>query len=112
DNNNDHKSTHQQGFVAASLRLTEINSIFAKAKLHNTWVDTIRDDLCHMLIERSQLVTIFDFDNETQHGKLEDAILEAVFNAEKYYHQTNDQHRSAAELKLASVNIVLCIYNY
>ncbi|CAF1262466.1 unnamed protein product [Adineta steineri] len=102
DNDNDHKSTHQTGFVAASLRLTEINSIFAKAKLHNTWIDTIRDDLCRMLSERSQLVTIFDFDNETQHGKLEDAILEAVFNAAKYYHQTNDQHRSAAELKLAS----------
>jgi len=43
-------------------------------------VDAVREDLCRILNERHQLVTIFNFDNERHHGKLEEAILEAVFN--------------------------------
>ncbi len=53
---------------------------FAKARVHNPWVDAVRDELCRILNDRHQLVTIFNFDNDRHHGKLEEAILEAVFN--------------------------------
>jgi hypothetical protein len=53
---------------------------FTKARVQNPWVDNIRDELCRILNERRELVTIFDFDSDRHHGKLQDAILEAVFN--------------------------------
>ncbi len=65
--------------VSKRIKFTNYDR-FAKARVHNPWVDEIRDELCQILNERQQLVTIFDFDNERHHGKLEEAILEAVFN--------------------------------
>ncbi|CAF3724318.1 unnamed protein product [Adineta steineri] len=88
-------------FAKASLRVTEINATFAKFRIHNPWIDDLRDDLCRLLNDRKQLITIYCFDNTRHMSKLEDAILEAVFNAAKFSNESNEQHRSAAELKLA-----------
>ncbi len=51
---------------------------------NNTWVDEIRDELCDALTDRRSLITIFNFDKEQHHGKLEEAILEAVFKGWYY----------------------------
>ncbi|CAF1605995.1 unnamed protein product [Adineta ricciae] len=52
--------------------------------------------------QRRQLITIFKFDSERHHGNLEDAILEALFNATKFSEGIhNEQQCRVAELKLA-----------
>ncbi len=92
---------------------------FSKARVHGSWVDAARDELCRILKERHQLVTIFNFDNERHHGKLENAILEAVFNglssemiddnnfrvilAARFCRESDEQYQWAAELRLALV---------
>ena len=48
--------------------------------MHSPWIDEVRENLCRILYERRELVTIFNFDSDKHHGKLEEAILEAVFN--------------------------------
>jgi len=53
----------------------------SKAKTDNAWVDEIKTDLCRILNERKQLVTIFKFDSKRHNGNLEDAILEALINS-------------------------------
>ena len=40
----------------------------------------MKNDLCRVLMERKQLVTIFKFDSKRHHGNLEDAILDGLFN--------------------------------
>ncbi|CAF1166712.1 unnamed protein product [Adineta ricciae] len=82
-------------------REVEINKILTKAKNDNAWIDEIKSDLCRVLSERHELVTIFKFDGKKHNGNLEDAILEALFNAAKFSGDTNEQHRRTAELKLA-----------
>jgi hypothetical protein len=47
---------------------------------NNSWIDQIKDQLCRVIRQRKQLITIFKFDSERHHGNLEDAILEALFN--------------------------------
>ncbi|CAF4548521.1 unnamed protein product, partial [Didymodactylos carnosus] len=47
------------------------------------------------------LVTIFKFDSKKHHENLEDAILEALFNAAKFSGEKCEQHQRVAELKLA-----------
>lgn len=47
---------------------------------NNPWIDQIKDQLCSIIHQRKQLITIFKFDSERHHGNLEDAILEALFN--------------------------------
>ena len=95
---------------------------FAKYRPHNPWVDAARDDLCKSLIDRKPLVTIFNFKYGQNDAKLEDAILEAVFNgslfskylnlyidlilAAKFSHESTEEHHSAAELRLALVNFL------
>lgn len=49
---------------------------------NNYWIDQIKDELCRVIHQRKQLITIFKFDSEKHHGNLEDAILEALFNGE------------------------------
>jgi hypothetical protein len=53
----------------------------SKAKTDNAWVDEVKTDLCRILNERKQLVTIFKFDSKRHNGNLEDAILEALINS-------------------------------
>lgn len=53
--------------------------------MHNPWVEGIREDLCQALTEHRQLLTIFDFDSDQHHGRLEEAILAAVFNGRLSY---------------------------
>ena len=53
---------------------------FLKAQEGNNWIDEVRADLCRVLNERKQLVTIFKFDSKRHHGFLEDAILESLLN--------------------------------
>jgi hypothetical protein len=53
----------------------------SKAKADNAWVDEVKTDLCRILNERKQLVTIFKFDSKRHNGNLEDAILEALINS-------------------------------
>ena len=95
---------------------------FARTRVQNAWVDVIREQLCRILNERRQFITIFDFDSEDHHGRLEDAILDAVFKgpflllisirndtvadslAAKFTQEPNGQHRSIAELRLALVS--------
>ncbi len=95
---------------------------FTKYRPHNPWVDAARDDLCKALVDRKPLVTIFNFEHGQNDAKLEDAILEAVFNgllflkylnlyialflAAKFSHESTEEHHSAAELRLALVNIL------
>ena len=95
---------------------------FAKVREENAWVDEVKDDLCRVLHDRQQLVTIFKFDSKQHNGNLEDAILEALLNgnccvlftallltrfacltAAKFSGDHNEQHRRTAELKLALV---------
>jgi hypothetical protein len=52
----------------------------SKAQADNKWVNDVKIDLCRVLNERHQLVTIFKFDSKRHNGNLEDAILEALFN--------------------------------
>ncbi len=47
---------------------------------NNSWIDQIKDQLCRVIHQRKQLITIFKFDSERHHGNFEDAILEALFN--------------------------------
>ncbi|CAF1451499.1 unnamed protein product [Rotaria sordida] len=100
DNENVQNSS-RVNFAKTDLHIAEIDVIFAKARLHSPWVDSVKDDLCRILNKCHHLVTIFNFDSEQYHGKLEESILEAVFNAAKISHESNEQYRSAAELKLA-----------
>ena len=53
---------------------------FTKYREHNPWVDDVRDGLCKTLVDRKPLVIIFNFEYGQKNAKLEDAILEAVFN--------------------------------
>ena len=53
---------------------------FAKARAQNPWVDAVREEVCRVVKEHKQLVTIFNFDSPRHHGRLEEAILEAVFD--------------------------------
>ncbi|CAF4941330.1 unnamed protein product, partial [Rotaria sp. Silwood1] len=101
NNNEDSKRSSRSSFVKTGLLIVKINAIFAKARIHNPWVDDVRDDLCQRLDKCHKLITIFKFDSKLYHGKLEESILEAVFNAAKISHGSNEQYRSAAELKLA-----------
>ena len=103
----------------------EVTFSFNRARVHNPWVDEIHDALCGALNERRHLLTIFDFDSEQYHGRLEEAILAAVFDglfasphctnrwscillflAAKFSHQSNEQYRSTAELRLALVDLL------
>lgn len=59
-------------FFSSRLEKTRANN--------NPWVDDIKYDLCRILYDRRNLVTIFQFDSEQYHGCLEDAILEALLN--------------------------------
>ena len=52
---------------------------FAKFRVYMPWIDDIKDDLCRVLIDHISLVTIFRFGTEHSDIKLEDALLEAVF---------------------------------
>lgn len=58
----------------------------------NDWVDEVKDDLYRTLTDYKQLVTIFDFHSKKYDGKLENAILDAVFNGllEMILKQNND----------------------
>ncbi|UJR12701.1 hypothetical protein I4U23_016875 [Adineta vaga] len=100
-NNNSYPSRPQTAAVRGDSRDTEINAILMKARNDNVWIDEIKSDLCRVLNERHQLVTIFKFDSKKHNGNLEDAILEALFNAAKFSGDSNERHRRTAELKLA-----------
>ena len=56
-----------------------------KAKNDNAWIDEIKSDLCRVLSERHELVTIFKFDSKKHNGNLEDAILEALLNGKDQF---------------------------
>lgn len=60
-------------------------SSFNKVRAENAWVDEVKADLCRVLNERKQLVTIFKFDSKRHNGNLEDAILDALFNGKSSY---------------------------
>ena len=51
-----------------------------KAQATITGLHEVIDNLCRVLNEHKQLVTIFKFDSKRHHGNLEDAILESLFN--------------------------------
>jgi hypothetical protein len=53
---------------------------FSKARAQNPWVDNIRIELCGKLQKHLHLVTIFNFDSPQYQGRLQDSILDAVFN--------------------------------
>ncbi|CAF0835257.1 unnamed protein product [Adineta steineri] len=89
------------GHVKGESRESEINAILTKAQAENDWVKDIKSELCKALDNHKQFVTIFRFDSKRHNGNLEDAILEALFNAAKYSGDDNDHHRRIAELKLA-----------
>lgn len=52
---------------------------FTKARKRCAWADDHREKLCQKLRKKRQLITIFNFDSPEHHGKLEEAILEALF---------------------------------
>ncbi|CAF3075043.1 unnamed protein product, partial [Rotaria sp. Silwood2] len=91
----------QTGLARGNSKETEINAIFAKAQTDITGLDEVKNELCRVLNERKQLVTIFKFNSKQHHGNLEDAILESLFNAAKFSGDSNEQNRRTAELKLA-----------
>ncbi|CAF0967570.1 unnamed protein product, partial [Didymodactylos carnosus] len=62
--------------------------------------EEVKEELCKTLRERKMLVTIFKFDSVKHHGNLEDAILEALFNAAKFAEVDDEQHLRLAKLKL------------
>ncbi len=77
---------HKNSYSELSFRL-------AKARANNTWVDDVKDELCQVLNERKQLVTIFNFNSQRHHGNLEDAILESLFNGKSLrLHRFFDQN--------------------
>ncbi|CAF4288157.1 unnamed protein product, partial [Rotaria sp. Silwood2] len=101
DNESGNATRPQTGLAKSSSKETEINAIFAKARTDITGLDEVKNDLCRILNERKQLVTIFKFDSKRHHGNLEDAILESLFNAAKFSDDSNEQNRRKVELKLA-----------
>ncbi|CAF1117491.1 unnamed protein product [Rotaria sordida] len=101
ENGNGYPTRPQTGLVRGSSKETEINAILTKAQADITGLDEVKNNLCRVLNERKQLVTIFKFDSKRHHGNLEDAILESLFNAAKFSDDHNEQNRRTAELKLA-----------
>ncbi|CAF1005183.1 unnamed protein product [Adineta steineri] len=86
-----------------SYKEIRLNSILHKHRAdNNVWIDQIKERLCNIMNQRRHLITIFKFDSERHHGNLEDAILEALFNAAKFSEGIhNEQQCRVAELKLA-----------
>ncbi|UJR27965.1 hypothetical protein I4U23_009223 [Adineta vaga] len=82
-------------------RDARVNEILTRAQKDNPWIDEVKTVLCRVLDERKQLVTIFKFNSKQHNGNLEDAILEALFNAARFCGDHNEQHQRVAELKLA-----------
>ncbi|CAF0797093.1 unnamed protein product [Didymodactylos carnosus] len=78
----------------------EMNQILAKATVDIKGIEEVKDDLCRILREKRMLVTIFKFDSKKHNGNLEDAILEALFNAAKFSGNNDEQHQRVAEFKL------------
>ncbi|CAF1027358.1 unnamed protein product [Adineta ricciae] len=95
--------TNKRKFFLPSWKEAELKTIIDKHRgVNNTWIDHIKDNLCDVLYHRKHLVVIFEFDSQRHHGNLEDAILEALFNATKFTNDnTNEQQCRVAELKLA-----------
>ncbi|CAF1368298.1 unnamed protein product [Rotaria sordida] len=89
------------GFAKGNSKEADINAILAKARADISGLDEVKNDLCRILNERKQLVTIFKFDSKRYRGNLEDAILEILFNAAKFSGDYNEQNRRAIELNLA-----------
>ncbi|CAF3929782.1 unnamed protein product [Rotaria sp. Silwood2] len=96
-----HLARPQTGFAKGGSKDTDINAILVKARADIAGLDKVENDLCRILNERKQLVTIFKFDSKRYRGNLEDAILGSLFNAAKFSGDYNEQNRRTTELKLA-----------
>ncbi|CAF3552086.1 unnamed protein product [Rotaria sp. Silwood1] len=100
-NGNGYPTRPQTGSVKGGSKEAEINAILAKAQADITGLDEVKSNLCRVLNQHKQLVTIFKFDSKRHRGNLEDAILESLFNAAKFSDDHNEQNRRTAELRLA-----------
>lgn len=89
------RASSHSNFARTSSRMAEINMLwvdispiyrispffrFSRATVHSPWINDLREGLCRIFNARHQLITVFDFDDQRHEGKLEKAILEAVFN--------------------------------
>ncbi|CAF4050025.1 unnamed protein product [Rotaria sordida] len=101
-NDNVYSTRLQTGLAKSGSKETKINKILTKAQAAITGLHEVIDNLCRVLNERKQLVTIFKFDSKRHHGNLEDAILESLFNAAKSSDDHIERNRRTAELKLAT----------
>ncbi|CAF1054224.1 unnamed protein product [Rotaria sordida] len=100
-NDNVYPTRLQTCSAKSGSKETKINKILTKAQATITRLHEVIDNLCQVLHERKQLVTIFKFDSNRHHGNLEDAILESLFNATKFSDDHIERNRRTAELKLA-----------
>ncbi|CAF4937544.1 unnamed protein product, partial [Rotaria sp. Silwood1] len=101
DDDNVHPTRLQTSLAKSGSKETKINAILTKAQAAITELHEVIDNLCRVLNERKQLVTIFKFDSKRYHGNLEDAILESLFNAAKFSGDHIERNRRTVELKLA-----------
>ncbi|CAF1207939.1 unnamed protein product [Rotaria sp. Silwood1] len=101
DDENSNTTSYSTQLVRDNSKEIEINMIFARAQTTITGLDEVKYELCRVLNERKQLVTIFMFNSKRHHRNLEDAILESLFNAAKFSDDFNEEHRRRVELKLA-----------
>ncbi|CAF4259327.1 unnamed protein product, partial [Rotaria sordida] len=79
-NDNVYPTRLQTCSAKSSSKETKINKILTKAQGTITGLHEVIDNLCRVLNEHKQLVTIFKFDSKRHHGNLEDAILVSLFN--------------------------------
>ncbi|CAF3743491.1 unnamed protein product [Rotaria sp. Silwood1] len=98
DDENSNTTSYSTQLVRDNSKEIEINMI---AQTTITGLDEVKYELCRVLNERKQLVTIFMFNSKRHHRNLEDAILESLFNAAKFSDDFNEEHRRRVELKLA-----------
>ncbi|CAF4070734.1 unnamed protein product, partial [Rotaria sordida] len=100
-NDNFYPTRLQTGLAQSSSKEIKIKKILTKAQATITGLHEVIDNLCRVLNEHKQLVTIFKFDSKRHHENLEDAILESLFNAAKFSDDHIERNHRTAELRLA-----------